>query len=308
MSVNVLGVNIKRANYSDGEKLRIVKRIMGSSNIEDDFIALKREKNTIVPLSPRGLNVVNTFTMIERLNTVSKTGISFYDLWKNKDIFKQKKYVAKMIEYYSREKGTNENDIKMWFRIYNLYYGAISVFRPSMAIIVYNIIKPTSVLDFTMGWGGRLVGACAIDLHSYIGIDSNKNLKEHYQDLVRFMRKMNVNTNINLLFKDALDVDYSKLEYDAVLTSPPYFNIERYSHQPHMSDDNWISLFYIPLFKKTFKGMKKGGHYCLNIPQDIYTNVAIKLFGTPKVVIPMAKYKRQQGEKYKEFIYIWQKN
>lgn len=303
---HILGITIQRANYTPEQKEVIVKQLLNGGDPREDFEKL-RNNDVIGAFSPRGLDVVNSFTLVERLNTVSKTGISFYDLWRNKSKFKKKPYVAKMIQHYADTKDVGENDIKMWFRIYNLYYGAISVFRPSIAMFVYQKFSPTSVLDFTMGWGGRLVGACALDVPHYIGIDSNTNLREPYRKMVSFLKPLS-STKTTLIFRDALSIDYDSLDYDMVLTSPPYFNIERYANQPNRSKEDWISEFYEPLFAKTFAGMKKGGHYCLNIPDEIYRAVALPLFGRPSHRIPMPKYKRQQTEEYKEWIYVWRKN
>ena len=302
---HILGITIEQANYTQEQKERIVKQLLKGSDPREDFEKLR---NINASFSPHGLDVVNTFTLIERLNTVSKTGISFYDLWRNKAKFKKKPYVAKMIDHYATTKGVGENDIKMWFRIYNLYYGAISVFRPSVAMMVYNRFKPVrGVLDFTMGWGGRLVGACAVGVPHYIGIDSNTNLSEPYKKMVSFLKPLTT-TKTTFFFKDALSVDYSALDYDMVLTSPPYFNIERYANQQNRTKESWITEFYEPLFKKTFAGMKRGGHYCLNIPEEIYKAVALPLFGRPSHRILMPKYKRHQAEEYKEWIYVWLKN
>ena len=303
---HVLGITIERADYTPEQKERIVKRLLNGGDPREDFERL-RNNDATTAFSPRGIDVVNAFTLVERLNTVSKTGISFFDLWRNKAQFKKKPYVAKMIQHYAATKDVGENDIQMWFRIYNLYYGAISVFRPSIAMSIYDRFKPTSVLDFTMGWGGRLVGACALDVPRYIGVDSNTNLREPYKQMVSFLKPLSA-TKTTLFFRDALSVDYDKLDYDMVLTSPPYFNIERYANQPNRTKENWISEFYEPLFKKTFAGMKRGGHYCLNIPEEIYRAVALHLFGRPSHRIHMPKYKRQQTEEYKEFIYVWKKN
>lgn len=306
MTTHVLGITIERADYSREQKGRIVKQLLRGVDPREDFERLHNNDATS-DFSPHGLDVVNAFTLVERLNTVAKTGISFYDLWRNKAKFKAKPYVAKMIAHYATTKGVGENDIKMWFRIYNLYYGAISVFRPSVAMSVYSRFRPTSVLDFTMGWGGRLVGACALDVPHYIGIDSNTNLREPYRKMVSFLKPLS-NTKTTLIFRDALSVDYNTLDYDMVLTSPPYFNIERYAHQPSRTKDDWIGDFYEPLFKKTFAGMKRGGYYCLNIPEEIYKAVALPLFGRPSHRIAMPKYKRKQTEEYKEWIYVWRKN
>jgi hypothetical protein len=306
MTTHVLGITIDRADYSPEQKGRIVKQLLRGVDPREDFERLHNNDATS-DFSPHGLDVVNAFTLVERLNTVAKTGISFYDLWRNKAKFKAKPYVAKMIAHYAATKGVGENDIKMWFRIYNLYYGAISVFRPSIAMSVYSRFNPTSVLDFTMGWGGRLVGACALNIPHYIGVDSNTNLREPYRKMVAFLKPLST-TKTTLIFRDALSVDYGALDYDMVLTSPPYFNIERYAHQPNRSKDDWISEFYEPLFKKTFAGMKRGGYYCLNIPEEIYRAVALPLFGRPSHRIAMPKYKRKQSEEYKEWIYVWRKN
>ena len=71
--------------------------------------------------------------------------------------------------------------------------------------------------------------------------------------------------------------------------------------------EEWNNEFYIPTIEKTFKHLKKGGHYCLNIPKDLYKNVAIKLLGKPSTKIVMPKSKRTNEETYQEFIYIWKK-
>jgi hypothetical protein len=304
---HVLGITIERANYTPEQKERIVNQLLkvNDNDLREDYEKL-RNNDAISVFSPHGLDVVNAFTLIERMNTVSKTGISFYDLWRNKAKFKKKPYVSKMIAHYADTKGVRENDIKMWFRIYNLYYGAVSVFRPSIAMSVYSRFKPTSILDFTMGWGGRLVGACALNVPHYIGVDSNTNLREPYRKMVTFL-KPHTNTEITLIFNDALSVNYATLDYDMVLTSPPYFNIEQYANQPNRTKDAWINDFYGPLFMKTFDGMKSGGYYCLNIPEEVYKAVALPLFGRPSHRVQMPKYKRHQSEEYKEWIYVWKK-
>ena len=160
-----------------------------------------------------------------------------------------------------------------------------------------------------MGWGGRLVGACALDIPNYIGIDSNSNLREPYNKMTEFLKK-NSKTNVKLYFQDALTVDYSKLNYDLVLTSPPYYNIEKYGthgNDKNKTKEQWEKEFYIPIFERTFKYLKKGGYYCLNIPKEVYEKVARKTLGKPCIKMLLPKVKRFTDEKYEEFIYIWKK-
>ena len=166
--------------------------------------------------------------------------------------------------------------------------------------------KPKIILDMTMGWGGRLIGACALDIYKYIGIDNNLKLIEPYKKLEKILKPY-TKTKIELYFGDALLFDYNKHEYDLVLTSPPYYNIEIYTNQEKRTKEEWNNNFYTPLFIKSFNGLKKGGYYCLNIPFEVYENVALKILGEPFEKILMPKNKRSLEEKYKEYIYIWKK-
>jgi hypothetical protein len=297
----------KKNNYTRKQKQKISNKIyeLTEENVLDDFnklreIGCKMHKE----LSMVGNKVVNKYTLIERLNVKGKQNINFYDLYYNKNYFKNKPFVKKMVEFYKKHR-ENYSEAKVFFRISNLYYSSISIFKPLIAMKIYCLFKPNSVLDFTMGWGGRLVGACALDIPNYIGIDNNLNLKEPYNEMTTFLNKHS-KTNIELLFKDALEIDYTKLNYDLVLTSPPYYNIENYGENKR-SKIEWEKDFYIPIIERTFKSLKKNGHYCLNIPQELYKNVVIKILGkaTKKIILP--KSKRIKEETYKEFIYIWEK-
>jgi 16S rRNA G966 N2-methylase RsmD len=243
--------------------------------------------------------------MKHRLETRGKEGITFYELWEQRAHYKTKKYVKNIIDFYKRT-GIIKSELRVFLRIYNLYFGAVNIFKPIVAMDIYCRYKPQSVLDMTMGWGGRLVGACALNVPRYTGIDLNANLEKSYDEMVQIL-KQHSTTKITLHFKNALDVDYSKINYDLVLTSPPYYNIEQYEGQKVMEKEQWNRNFYIPLFKKTWKYLKKGGHYCLNIPVEVYEETALKMMGKANEIIPMTKSKRKADEKYKEYIYVWKK-
>lgn len=258
------------------------------------------------PSSQTGSSFVNYFTFSKRLETQGNKGINFWELIRQKPEIEQKNYIINLLKYY-KESGSKKNDSQLWFRIFQLYFGGGSIFKPVIAMEIYCRFKPQSVLDMTMGWGGRLVGACALNIPNYIGIDLNTSLKKPYGEMVKVLNKVST-TNIKLLFKDALKVDYSKLDYDMVLTSPPYYNTEIYQGSKKMEKEKWDRDFYTPLFQKTFKGMKSKGHYCLNVPAEVYEDVAKKVLGKAKYFIPMPKAKRTEDEKYKEYIYVWVKS
>ena len=303
-----------RGGMNATEKVALVKRIRPNLNKENaikDFESLKEIdcsniKDTSMG-SRKGATFVDFFTMVKRLETQGNKSKTFYDVWREKSELSKKRYINNLLNYYKKNpKYISETEPQIWLRIFNMYFGAINIFKPIIAMDIYCRFKPKSVLDFTMGWGGRLVGACALNVPHYIGIDLNKSLERPYEDMVKEL-KQHSTTKITLMFKSALDVDYSKLNYDCVLTSPPYYNIEKYEGQEIMDKDTWDKEFYEPLFTKTWRHIKKGGHYCLNVPAEVYERVCLKVLGKPKQFIPMYKNKRTPDEKYKEFIYVWVK-
>jgi hypothetical protein len=299
--------------------------VIDYNKLVDEGNKLKADKTyEISTFSRIGNKAVDFFTFPERLNTAGNKHINFYALWKNVAKISQKPYVKSFIQnsYPSHDtdklKKTQMTKVQIYYKVFTMYYGSIYIFKPTIALSIYHRFNPTCVLDMTMGWGGRLMGACALNVKKYIGIDSNIGLKQPYTKMVKFLKgnpKSNTSmsmtdTEIELRFEDALKVDYSKLKYDMVFTSPPYFDIERYG-QDRLSNKytnkmDWKEQFYFPLIRNTFKHLSKGGHYCLNVPIDIYEKVCIPCLGEADILIPLDIKGRGINE-YKEFIYVWKK-
>jgi tRNA1(Val) A37 N6-methylase TrmN6 len=171
---------------------------------------------------------------------------------------------------------------------------------------IYSKYKPKCVLDFCAGWGGAAVAAAALKLDKYIGIEINHNLEEPYGKLVTYLGEKSP-TTIEMIFEDALKIDYNNLVYDFVFTSPPYYFIQKYENNPkYASKKEMDELFYVPIFMKTYNGLQKGGHYIINVCKEVYDNVLVKLFGNAHEIYPYKKSKRQND--YNEIVYVWIKN
>jgi hypothetical protein len=266
-----------------------------------------------------GNRVVDAFTFTERLNTIGSKGINFYQFWKNRVFYSRKNYVKKYLSFANKQH--HQTTEKMWYNLYRFYFTSTNCFRPLVAMEYYCMFSPNCVLDMTAGWGGRLIGACALNIPNYIGIDNNTNLKEPYRQLTAFLQP-HTNTNINLRIQDALTVDYSQLKYDMVFTSPPYYDLEQYGDKSVVKlfdlekqqtkeqlKDEWDNTFYKPLVQTTYQHMEKGGHYCLNIPVEIFERVCINVLGEPWKKIPLKKNDRRRNSenKYVEYVYVWKK-
>jgi DNA modification methylase len=117
---------------------------------------------------------------------------------------------------------------------------------------------------------------------------------------------------MDIRIEDALRVDYSKIDYDMVFTSPPYYDLEIYGDSRksiYDTKEKWDNEFYRPLFETTYRHLAKDGHYCLNIPNDIFERVCLQLLGTPAKQIPLKKSHRRatSSQKYTEYVYVWVK-
>jgi hypothetical protein len=309
--------SLKTPNYSQKEKEAIVQQInpISLEQAEKSYLDLcnLKCKGAIAASAniQTGNDIVDKFTFIERLNTKGHVGIDFYTFWYNRVYFSKIGYVQKMLDYY---RSRDITEIRKWKYIFNLYFSSISIFRPVMSMEIYCKYTPKiAILDPTMGWGGRLIGACALNLPKYIGIDANKYLSEPYKKMMDFVADK-TETKIEVFFQDALTMDYSQLQYDMVFTSPPYYNIEIYRKnslktEEKKTKEEWNTEFYKPLFEKTWENMQTPGYYCLNIPSEIYHECCVPILGkySRKIALKKQTRKKSAANKYSEYIYIWEK-
>ncbi len=299
-------------SFSLDEKMEISKMIKNITidDAKQDFIDLKNIGKNASIISERcriGNDVVDYFTFKDRLETKGKYNATFFEFISNIDEFKKKKFIMNMLDYYDKVKNKNKTKNKyiVWKETYNICISAINIFRPIFAMEIYEKYKSERVLDFCAGWGGRLVGACALNLKKYIGIDINSSLKEPYANLKKFMKGTS-STEVEIIFDDALNVDYTALEYDTAFTSPPYYFLEKYENNIEYSSKKEMNeKFYKPLFEKTYANLKPGGHYILNINKEIYESVCLDLFGNAHEQFSLKKSKRQND--YTEYVYVWHK-
>ena len=132
------------------------------------------------------------------------------------------------------------------FECFRINLGSIVMFKSTTAKYLYKKYNAKSVLDPTAGWGGRMLGAWALGI-DYTGIDTNTNMKPAYDKMTEYLASYNQfnnplfeqenSTDLKMIWASALDVDFGKIDYDFVLTSPPYVNLEIYEHMDKWSSD-----------------------------------------------------------------------
>ena len=193
------------------------------------------------------------------------------------------------------------------FECHRINTGSIVMFKSTTAKYLYRKYKATKVLDPTAGWGGRMLGAWALGI-DYIGIDTNIEMKDSYDKMISFLNgrtSLFHSSKLSMLWESCLDVDFSKIDYDFVLTSPPYINTEIYEHMNKWDNDkDFYNNFFIPLFKKCVNHIKAGGKVAFNISPKMYED-ALE-YGLPKCDIE-EDLLQQMGSstKKQDKIYIW---
>lgn len=261
-----------------------------------------------------GLKTLDFFFLHHRIKAKTK-GISFYEAIKDKE---ELAHLNELVRRY-KKKSVSEYDavglLKAQYSVFQLYYGSINQFRPTIARWIYATLgAKRGILDFSSGWGGRCLAAMSMGI-PYIGVDANTKLETSY----RHLREVDPSARVTMIFKPSEQVDFSKYDYDLVFTSPPYFMIERYERMPvYKTKQEFLENFFFPVTLGAWKNLRRGGNMALNIPEEMYDAVAPLL---PKVkhhlLLPLsnrhptnAKKLQRLGKEDKEryeIIYVWHK-
>ena len=299
--------------YTTEEKIAIAKKIkdIKMENVEEDMnklIKIGPNANMISERSKIGNNVVDYFTFLQRLETKGKYDVNYFEFLVNLDTFREKKFIQNMLKYYEdvKNKNNTKHEYKVLKEVYNICISAINIMRPLNCMEIYTRFNAKRLLNFCAGWGGSTVAAAALNLDAFYGVEINTDLKDPYDKMVTYLRTKS-NTEFSIQFGDAADFDYSIFDYDTVFASPPYYFIEKYANNiEYKSKADMDAKFYRPVFTKTYNGLKKGGHFIINVCKEVYDNVLKNLFGEAHTAFPLKKSKRQNN--YTEMVYVWVKH
>jgi hypothetical protein len=270
--------------------------------LRNDYMSLIKYDGCTNSRGFAGNKLLYHFQMTNLLKCRRGTDLTLREIFEN-DVLKEKLW-KDAIKRRRRKNAPypSETDV---FECFRANKGAVVFFKPITAKYLYTQFKATKVLDFTMGWGGRMLGAIATpSVVKYTGIDTNKNMEEVPPPQNNFLKQSH--TEIDLKWESCVDVDYSKIEYDFVLTSPPYLNLEMYEGMKPFESDK---TFYIDFLKKTLdaiiENIIRGGWVCLNVSPKMFADMMkYEVIRTPDRSIDL---KQQMGnaKKSQDMIYCW---
>jgi len=205
-------------------------------------------------------------------------------------------------ETVARKRTSGSMALRM-FECYRVNHAPVVFFKPSTAKWIYEKFGATSVLDPTAGWGGRMLGAWALRI-KYTGIDTNMELQDAYYEMMGELDEF-VESDLTMLWTSWDNVDFSTIDYDCVLTSPPYINLELYEHMtPFASDAAYYDTFLIPLILKCIVHCKPGGWVCFNISPKMFKALMDRGFRAPTEEHSLLQ-QLNKGKDKQDKIYCW---
>jgi hypothetical protein len=270
-------------------------------------------------LTREGTKALEYWFLPFRLRAKTKKHISFMDALKTRKVKTYLLNKTRKIKKYSQlsRKKTPDEVLRNMHGTFELYYGTINQFRPTVAKWLYcHLGTKVGILDFSAGWGARCLGAMSLGI-PYYGFDANKKLETPYRKMVD---ELDPDAKVVMKFQPSETADFKGLRYDLVFTSPPYFMLEEYEGMPkYEQEQGFLDVFFIPVVKRAWTGLQTGGYLALNMPQNMYEPLKSclpKLFKKVKMPLmdrhaseaaagrDLKKGKTQSSE----WIYIWKKD
>ncbi len=150
-------------------------------------------------------------------------------------------------------------------------------FPASLARDLINEFSPAggAVLDPCHGWGGRMVGFLLSHAGKYVGFDpaeqTHLGTTRIFDDFSRYVNGKHAELYCRCFEDSTLEPE----SFDFALTSPPYFNVEKYegaqtSFRKYGTFEKWDTGFFRPLIQLTYRALRNDTVFALQIGNQSY--------------------------------------
>ncbi len=148
-------------------------------------------------------------------------------------------------------------------------------FRPTAARAIYGRFsgRDDPVLDFSAGFGGRLLGALSLD-RRYAGIEPTLSSVRGMHAMVRMLGRLGCAITQPSLLRGCAEELLPTLpgsSFPLIFTSPPYYSKERYSldatqsYRRYPTYDHWRRGFLALVIRESHRLLERRGTLILNI-------------------------------------------
>lgn len=192
------------------------------------------------------------------------------------DRFNNPHKLRKAVKFCLTHKNTNSPVTPSGVRdgLYLIGGNVATNFKPMLAKAIYETFLPTggSILDYSAGFGGRMLGALTSknDYH-YVGLEPNSETFKHLNELGELVKKVKPNSSYNVYKAGSETVRWEEPCFDFAFSSPPYFSLEKYcdeetqSYIKYPTLDEWFDGYVIPTINNIYNSLKADRFYAVNI-------------------------------------------
>ena len=146
-------------------------------------------------------------------------------------------------------------------------------FKPTIAFTIFKFLNSTKILDFSAGWGDRLIAAIAAKVNLYIGVDPNKELEKGHKEIIEtFCNQEEKIKQFQIIYSPFQTVNLPEnTKFDLIFTSPPFFDLEYYSNLPGQSIidypnlNDWLHKFLFSSLQKSWSFLEENGYLAIHL-------------------------------------------
>lgn len=146
-------------------------------------------------------------------------------------------------------------------------------FKPQNARSIAEYLCPVlwgDVYDYSAGYGGRLLGITTSKMrYNYVGVDPNTETVKY----LNYLNDLIYDSvgNRGTIVQSVSEEYCPDREIDLAFSSPPYFNLEKYSDEPtqcmnrYTTLDEWFEGYVVPTMKNINSKLHNDGIFATNI-------------------------------------------
>lgn len=302
---------LKRNDLENGQKL-----YQEINNIFNTMSKSHRTSFSPHNITNQELQHFNGLIIVEN-KTIKRLGqVSDYFQEQNRITAKRYDQGQTPLEYWKDNKELSRQDISKNVKECTTFCGTI-------ICVFIRMFKAKKILDFSSGWGDRLFATMTYDdkIKHYYGIDPNKSLQTGYKNMIKTFIPKSSHQKYNIICGCAEDtIQHLDEEFDMIFTSPPYFDLEKYSDDSNQSIkkypkfEDWYTKFLLNSMIQAFDKLIDHGIMAININNTKEYNIIDRLI-TDMNKLPYVKFNGiiyYGNPKCKSYIYqpilVWEKD
>jgi hypothetical protein len=229
----------------------------GEINLKKEYAYLMKDTIDISNITAQKTTKSNKIIReyMSHINEVEDhKGMSIKNQWTEDNLIK----AFKSLDKPNATVNSSFNELKK-----KLKFNPVTIYSPIMSKTLIQLLDCKTIFDPCIGWGGRMIGTTCLgqDFH-YTGCEP---FTKTFLGLENMANDLEINHQVKLYHSPVEDIlpELEDQRFDMCLTSPPYYDLEVYSHEDsqsikqYPSYDEWLDKFIKPIIEFVCKNVDK---------------------------------------------------